>query len=371
MFVDNCDFIVWIADTFRTCGNAWNNAGTCDAINAYMEAPGKTFFTFGIATDLNDIGGDWDFNAYRMFDAYENENNCFGTVTTTDPDELKRTETGCDYEHETTGDWSIFKGVDLDAFSSVPTDAEVSFLAWQCPDNGESVDDSWNVLLTCTDCANVCALYNDNMIGVDLPMVGWKYVDCDGSDDKSVILSINDKIGFWIWDEEGYTTGNDEWIDAYLKIIGQFNNDFHNNMCDGVFSLDDTVCSGNGMCDGGDCECDDGWGGDYCDDEVCFFDGSDADTICGGNGNCTDDYECECEDGWEGDDCTTEIVEEFDCSFNGTDADSICSGKGNCTGDDECTCDDGFRGDMCEEEKDSSSIIVMSSVVLAVVSIIF
>jgi hypothetical protein len=75
------------------------------------------------------------------------------------------------------------------------------------------------------------------------------------------------------------------------------------------------VNCGNGTCIEGTCDCDEGWGGENCDIDLC------ADCE---NGDCTTG-DCNCFEGYEGDNCETEIREKFIGNWIGVlDCSQIC-----------------------------------------------
>lgn len=62
-------------------------------------------------------------------------------------------------------------------------------------------------------------------------------------------------------------------------------------------------CGSHGVCSGGVCQCEDGWGGASCEERTCH-------PNCAEHGQCKDG-KCECSPGWEGEQCT---IGEFPAS---------------------------------------------------------
>jgi len=112
----------------------------------------------------------------------------------------------------------------------------------------------------------------------------------------------------------------------------------------GVLSSD--VCNYHG-----DCSCEYGWGGVYCESEC---PGS-GDSPCNENGLCLSNLTCACFTGWIGDSCNAE------CPAGSSDnsiyvEESVCSSNGLCVLSNEtddsavCLCDDGWNGIDCSLE---------------------
>ncbi|XP_070702620.1 integrin beta-8 [Pempheris klunzingeri] len=108
----------------------------------------------------------------------------------------------------------------------------------------------------------------------------------------------------------------------------------------------DVDCSGRGVCECGQCVCDQSRlgavFGKYCeiDDFSCPYEGG---LLCGGRGVCVMS-ECVCEDSWTGDGCGCPVSTATCQSANGL----LCSGQGKCVCG-KCVCDDPRRsGDFCE-----------------------
>lgn len=88
-------------------------------------------------------------------------------------------------------------------------------------------------------------------------------------------------------------------------------------------------CSNHGVCDYGNCTCDEGWYGDACDSVRCLND-------CTGNGTCSGGV-CSCSSNYTGADCSVRQCINA-CSTHGT-----CSGSPAYA----CTCTDGWSGSDC------------------------
>jgi|AACY02.1.fsa_nt_gi hypothetical protein len=164
-------------------------------------------------------------------------------------------------------------------------------------------------------------------------------------------------------------------------------------LCGTQMCASDQSCGGKGVCNGGLCECDPGWGGDSCEQQTCSpecvngecdpntgqcvcregFEGEacehrscvqpcvngTCDTVnglckcdegwggvacevrtcpggCSGNGFCLESGECDCDPVWKGDACDEPVCEN-NCSFNGTCNEVLGT----------CDCDPGWTGDDC------------------------
>ena len=98
-------------------------------------------------------------------------------------------------------------------------------------------------------------------------------------------------------------------------------------------------CGDHGTCneDTDTCECDDGWTGNLCDQEIDLC----ADVNCE-NGTCNPDTGlCECNEGWMGSLCNMQVD---------LCADVNCA-NGTCNPDNGlCDCDEGWMGDNCDTE---------------------
>ena len=98
-------------------------------------------------------------------------------------------------------------------------------------------------------------------------------------------------------------------------------------------------CNYKGQCDNGKCVCNEGSGGDFCEERDCP--GEDpwhGKPACSGHGACNRvTGECRCDGQWVGDSCE----EDHYCWKN-------CSSRGTCRLG-KCWCTDGFHGDGCEK----------------------
>uniref|UniRef100_A0A915PKS0 EGF-like domain-containing protein n=1 Tax=Setaria digitata TaxID=48799 RepID=A0A915PKS0_9BILA len=93
------------------------------------------------------------------------------------------------------------------------------------------------------------------------------------------------------------------------------------------------LCSGNGIFSGGQCICHEGYKGPDCDLLAHWCEVPN----CSGHGQCNQFGDCECDIGWKGIFC-----DKKDCK------DPQCSGHGVCYNE-KCYCEDGYRGEKCEE----------------------
>ncbi|EFO27446.1 hypothetical protein LOAG_01036 [Loa loa] len=93
------------------------------------------------------------------------------------------------------------------------------------------------------------------------------------------------------------------------------------------------LCSGNGIFSGGQCICHEGYKGPDCDLLAHWCEVPN----CNGHGQCNQFGDCECDIGWKGDFC-----DKKDCK------DPQCSNHGVCH-DGKCYCEDGYRGEKCDE----------------------
>ena len=87
---------------------------------------------------------------------------------------------------------------------------------------------------------------------------------------------------------------------------------------------------GNGVCISGvdgECVCDEGWKGVFCDKYYC-------NPPCQNEGVCSGPFECSCADGWQGDLCELPSCNP-ECQH------------GQCIASDECQCDEHWSGDAC------------------------
>ncbi|XP_019646039.1 PREDICTED: uncharacterized protein LOC109486623 [Branchiostoma belcheri] len=100
-------------------------------------------------------------------------------------------------------------------------------------------------------------------------------------------------------------------------------------------------CSGNGVCENGECRCSDNWRGSLCEIPGCPGEGED----CSGHGECNSvQHKCFCFPGWSGNGCETpDCPGEPDCNNRG-----YCNGTGRSTP--ICTnCQEGWMGPACDD----------------------
>mmetsp|Transcript_43187 Transcript_43187/g.78543 ORF Transcript_43187/g.78543 Transcript_43187/m.78543 type:complete len:922 (-) Transcript_43187:19-2784(-) len=98
---------------------------------------------------------------------------------------------------------------------------------------------------------------------------------------------------------------------------------------------------GHGVCESGQCVCQNGWAGDVCDLYIGGTGSSVEDcsdrAYCSDHGTCSDGI-CSCHAGWTGISCATQVVCPHHCN----------TPSGTCVNG-ACVCQYGFRGDACEE----------------------
>ena len=126
--------------------------------------------------------------------------------------------------------------------------------------------------------------------------------------------------------------------------------------CNGVASDADDVCGGNGDCVGdpsqppgqGVCDCYADYSGENCDQFTGLSCGGVAagdSLVCSGRGVCEDQDVCVCDAGYLGDLCETELM----CSGVPATSPDVCSARGECQNDGSCLCDPNFSGPDCSE----------------------
>ena len=107
------------------------------------------------------------------------------------------------------------------------------------------------------------------------------------------------------------------------------------------------LCSGRGVCECGECVCEEGEGDMRIYGSVCQCDNMSCDrdrtgALCGSHGLC-DCGTCQCEAGWSGPAC--------DCDQSVSqclgEEEKLCSGHGECECG-LCRCDDGWTGELCD-----------------------
>uniref|UniRef100_A0A914RV35 EGF-like domain-containing protein n=1 Tax=Parascaris equorum TaxID=6256 RepID=A0A914RV35_PAREQ len=105
-------------------------------------------------------------------------------------------------------------------------------------------------------------------------------------------------------------------------------------------SPNEAVCSGNGRCRCGRCQCD----SEFTTGEFCDCEGSSCPTfdgkLCAGQGECSCG-ECRCEEGFAGDDCSCNL-DTTPCVEGGM----MCNGHGSCECG-KCVCNAGYTGLTC------------------------
>lgn len=107
-------------------------------------------------------------------------------------------------------------------------------------------------------------------------------------------------------------------------------------------TLSDQICSHHGECECGTCICDPGHEGKYCECLECYdCDAERADCACG---------QCVCKEGWSGPRCNCK--ESLDGCIGPTG--EICSKRGSCDCN-SCSCQEPYLGNFCEidAEKDN------------------
>lgn len=104
------------------------------------------------------------------------------------------------------------------------------------------------------------------------------------------------------------------------------------------------ICSDRGYCDCGECFCNKGYAGQYCECLQCpIIDGK----ICGGSDRATCNCgTCICDNGWSGEDCSCTANKDTCIAPHNSE---ICSGNGDCKCG-TCDCSTNFHGDFCERE---------------------
>eukprot|EP01135_Chromosphaera_perkinsii_P006941 Nk52_evm29s628 gene=Nk52_evmTU29s628 len=166
-------------------------------------------------------------------------------------------------------------------------------------------------------------------------------------------------------DANEYTTFQSALANYYLKA--QFANSDSSTSAQTSGSSDGCrpwagapTCSGNGICQGGKCKCNNKtYTGDYCDVFTCKGGGfSLFGGVCNGNGKCCsgaikgcknpynwpiNSNRCSCNDGYTGVLCETKVCSKAHIIFG-----KVCNGHGTCVGLNNCACKDGWTGDKCE-----------------------
>ncbi|XP_055525741.1 teneurin-a isoform X2 [Wyeomyia smithii] len=126
-------------------------------------------------------------------------------------------------------------------------------------------------------------------------------------------------------------------------------------------------CSNHGRCIEGDCHCERGWRGLYCEKPDCF------DPSCSGHGTCVSG-QCYCKAGWQGEDCSIVDQQVYQClptcsdhgnydletgscicdrHWTGTDCSkAVCSmdcGPNGICESSRCRCSTGWTGNLCDQ----------------------
>eukprot|EP00911_Craspedida_sp_UC1_P002806 UC1_evm1s2053 len=109
-------------------------------------------------------------------------------------------------------------------------------------------------------------------------------------------------------------------------------------------------CGSHGTCHDGNCECDEGWTGVFCDERTC-----NGATGCGIHGTCTGSGTCNCHQGWQGGACELpECNNGMGCGAHGScEAAAASAENGNKVLLPSCRCFTGFAGSSCEQVDDS------------------
>ncbi|KAL3832478.1 hypothetical protein ACJMK2_024118 [Sinanodonta woodiana] len=114
-------------------------------------------------------------------------------------------------------------------------------------------------------------------------------------------------------------------------------------LCKNKNETGDKICSSNGKCQCGECVCNNGFQGRYCQ---CKSDKCPRDVNgleCGGHGRCECE-ECQCESGYSGHSCDCPDSEDS-CKGDGG---KICNGKGKCVCG-RCQCNGRYSPPYCQE----------------------
>lgn len=108
-------------------------------------------------------------------------------------------------------------------------------------------------------------------------------------------------------------------------------------ICDEDADCNHGFCQGLTLTTNGECKCNKGWHGDFCDDEDCDGDCN--------HGKCHHD-KCDCDAGWEGDHCDAEI--KYEVKIVAAEISTKTRAQSGCTDDIESLIDD-----LKDEDKDS------------------
>uniref|UniRef100_A0A0N4ZE01 INB domain-containing protein n=1 Tax=Parastrongyloides trichosuri TaxID=131310 RepID=A0A0N4ZE01_PARTI len=140
--------------------------------------------------------------------------------------------------------------------------------------------------------------------------------------------------------ENGY--GGDR-CECEFSKYGVSSNDELNNKCKA--SEDAEICSGNGRCRCGVCQCtfQDVIKGRFCECDNSACPADEEGRLCHGRGTC-ECGKCICNEGYESEDCSCTSNQDA-CKEN----DSICSSNGVCECG-KCICSEGFTGPTCAIE---------------------
>ncbi|KAL9658154.1 hypothetical protein ABK040_013066 [Willaertia magna] len=122
------------------------------------------------------------------------------------------------------------------------------------------------------------------------------------------------------------------------QLVNNNNGGNNNIICNGN-------CSNHGMCQNGNCVCDNGYDGTICQFTTCYGINSSLPTVCSNHGTCSSYNNCTCLSGYSGSNCETLNV--VDNANNNDCLNNNCSSRGTCNHG-SCLCDNGYSGNTCE-----------------------